>query len=81
MKSIRFYHSMICPRCHLSGLFLSQIEHEFPDVAVEKVEYFMNLGQARRDRVRGIPTLVAGERRLGGIFLTPQSIRRFLEAL
>jgi predicted DsbA family dithiol-disulfide isomerase len=81
MKTVRFYHSMICPRCHLSGLILSQIREDFPDVAVEKVEYFTNLGRARRDGVRGIPTLVAGERRLAGIFLTPKSIRRFLEGL
>lgn len=81
MKTVRFYHSMICPRCHLSGLFLSRLREEFPDVTVERVEYFTNLGRAKRDGVRAIPTLVAGERRLGGFFLTPRSIRRFLEAL
>ena len=81
MKTVRFYHSMICPRCHLSGLFLSQLRDEFPDVEIQKLEYFTNLGQARRDGVRAIPTLVAGERRLSGVFLTPKSIRRFLEAL
>jgi hypothetical protein len=72
---------MICPRCHLSGLFLSRIGSDFPEVSVEKVEYFTHLDQAKRDGVRAIPTLVAGERRLGGIFLTPKSIRRFLEAM
>ena len=81
MKTVRFYHSMICPRCHLSGLFLSQLQDEFPEVAVERVEYFTHLGQAREDGVRGIPTLVAGDRRLAGVFLTPKSIRRFLETL
>jgi hypothetical protein len=81
MKTVRFYHSMICPRCHLSALFLRRITDEFPDVAVERLEYFANLGQARQDGVRGFPTLVAGERRLAGVFLTPKSIRRFLEAL
>ena len=81
MKTVRFYHSMICPRCHVSGLILSRIRAEFPDVTVEKLEYFTHLGEAKRDGVRGIPTLVAGERRLGGVFLTPGSIRRFLEAL
>jgi glutaredoxin len=81
MKTVRFYHSMICPRCHLSAVFLSRIRDEFPEVVIEKVEYLTNLGRARRDGVRGIPTLVSGERRLGGVFLTPRSIRRFLEAL
>lgn len=81
MKTVRFYHSMICPRCHLSGVFLSRIRHEFPDVTVEKLEYFTHLAEARRDGVRAIPTLIAGERRLGGVFLTPSSIRRFMEAL
>jgi hypothetical protein len=81
MKTVRFYQSMICPRCHLSGLLLSRLRDEFPDVRVERLEYFTNLGRARRDGVRGIPTLVSGERRLAGIFLTPKSIRRFLETI
>ena len=81
MKAVRFYHSVICPRCHLSGVFLSRVGLDFPDVAIEKVEYLANLGRARGDGVRGIPTLVAGDRRLSGVFLTPKAIRRFLEAL
>jgi hypothetical protein len=72
---------MICPRCHLSGLFLTRLRDEFPDVEVERVEYFTNLRRARSDGVLAIPTLVAGERKLAGIFLTPNSIRRFLETL
>jgi hypothetical protein len=73
---------MICPRCHVSGLVLSRIRGDYPDVVVEKLEYFTHVGQAKRDGVRGIPTLVANDgRRLGGVFLTPAAIRRFLAAL
>jgi len=81
VKTVTFYHSMVCPRCHLSGLWLSGLLEEFPDVQLEKVEYLTHLGQARREGVRGIPTLVAGEHRLTGVILTRAAIRRFLESL
>ena len=79
MKTITFYHSMICPRCHMAGLSLSQLRDEFPDIVVEKVEFLTNIGRARSDGVWTIPSLVQGERKLSGYYLTKRSIRRFLE--
>ena len=81
MKTVTFYHSMICPRCHMAGLSLSQILDGFPDIKVEKVEYLTNLGRSRKDGVSSIPTLVAGDKKLSGYYLTKKRIHRFLESL
>ena len=31
MKTVTFYHSMICPRCHMAGMSLSRLLPDFPD--------------------------------------------------
>ena len=79
MTTVTFFHSMVCPRCQMAKLSLSQLGEEFPDVRVEKVEYLTNLAAAHRAGVRTIPTLVAGDRKLSGFYLTKARIRRFLE--
>ena len=81
VKTVTFYHSVICPRCKMAGLSLSQLLPDFPEVTVTKVEYLTNLRQSRRDGVRQIPTLIAGDQRLGGFYLTKKGIREFLESL
>ncbi len=81
MKSVTFYHSVICPRCQMAGLSLRQLLPEFPGVSIEKVELLTNFGRSRREGVARVPTLVAGEHRLSGIYLTKKRIRRFLESL
>ena len=81
MKTVTFYHSMICPRCHLAGLSLSSLLADFPDIEVEKVEYLANLVSSHKKGVRQIPTLMSGGKKLNGFYLTKKSIRRFLESL
>lgn len=81
MKTVTFYHSVICPRCQLAGLFLSRLLPEFPDVIVEKVEYLKNMGAARRAGVQAIPTLVSGDKKLSGALLGKRRIRQFLESI
>ena len=81
MKTVTFYHSMVCPRCHLTSLFLSGLRTEFPDIEIQKVEYLTNRGRAKKAGVRGIPTLVAGDRTLHSFLLTKGGIRRFFESL
>ena len=81
MKTVTFYHSTICPRCHIAGRSLAQLRDEFPDVVLEEVEYLANLRRARAEGVRTIPALVSGERALSGFYLTKRSIRRFLAEL
>jgi|TARA_B110000263_G_scaffold230221_1_gene224584 hypothetical protein len=65
----------------VAGLSLKQLLPEFPNVVLEKVELLTNLGRARREGVPTIPTLVAGDQRLKGFYLTKNRIRRFLESL
>jgi predicted DsbA family dithiol-disulfide isomerase len=77
-RKITFYHSMVCPRCHVSAMFLSRALKDHPDIEVTKVEFLTNGDRAKQDGVKSIPTLVAGDRKLSGVFLTPGGIRRFL---
>ncbi len=81
MKRLTFYHSMICPRCQMAGWSLSELREEFPDLVVEKVEFLTNQARARSEDVRSIPTLVSGNRRLSGFYLTKERIRGFLQSL
>ena len=81
MKKVTFYHSMICPRCHAAGFFLSQLSRDFPDVEVTRVEFLTNQKRAGEAGVRSIPALVSGEKVLTGFFLGKARIRTFLESL
>lgn len=65
----------------LAGRALASLLTEFPDVTVEKVEFLTNMGRAREAGVGFFPTLVSGDKKLGGIMLTKQNIRGFLESL
>ncbi len=81
MKRVTFYHSVVCPRCHMAGRSLSSLLPDFPDVEVERVEFLANLSGSRQAGVRSIPTLVYGDQRLDGFYLTKRRIRDFLESL
>ena len=81
MKTITFYHSVICPRCHAAGLMLSGLLREFPDIRVEKIEFLIDQKRAREDGVRSISTLVCGDRSVSGFFLGRKRIRSVLESL
>ncbi len=65
----------------MAGLSLKRLLRDFPEISVEKVEYLTNRGQAREDGVHSIPTLVSGDKKLSGFYLTKKSIREFLESL
>ena len=65
----------------MTGLSLSRVLRDFPDVEVNKVEFLKNMGRSRKAGVRTIPTLVSGGNKLSGIVLGKKSIRRFLESL
>ena len=81
MKSVTFFHSVACPRCQMASASLRRLLPDFPDIEVEKVEFLTNRAVAREAGVRSIPTMVAGDSRIGGFYLTKDRIRRFLEAL
>ena len=81
MKVVTFYHSVVCPRCHLAGFFLNQLLPGFPDVEIRKVEFLTHNADARAAGVRTIPSLVSGDRKLSGFVLTKGGIREFLSSL
>lgn len=80
-RKVVFYHSVICPRCQVSGLALRKALRAHPDVEVTKVEFLTNRDRAREAGVTSIPALVAGGRTLTGIILTPARIERFLASI
>jgi len=80
-KTVVFYHSVICPRCQLSGLALRRALRRHPDIEVTKVEFLTNMDRAKRAGVRSIPALVAEGRSLTGTVLTPTRIERFMKSL
>ena len=81
MKTVTFYHSVVCPRCRLTSLFLASLLPGYPDVRIEKVAYLGNLTSARAAGVRSIPTLVAGDQLLSGFLLSKGRLRRFLDSV
>jgi predicted DsbA family dithiol-disulfide isomerase len=80
-RKVLFYHSVVCPRCRISGFALRRALKRHPDIEVTKVEFLTNLDRARKAGVRSIPTLVAEGRSLTGIILTPARIERFLKGV
>ncbi len=78
---VTYFHSVVCPRCRVSGLALRHALRKFPDIELTKVELLTNRGRAREAGVRSIPALVAGGRTLTGIILTPGRIERFLASV
>jgi hypothetical protein len=64
----------------VTGLLLNQLETEFPEIKVEKVEYLTHLKAAHKNGVNFIPALVSGDKSLSGFLLTKNGIRRFFES-
>jgi glutaredoxin len=80
-KKVVFYHSVVCPRCHISNILLRRALRKHADVEVTKIEILKNRDRARNDGVRSFPALVAEGRILTGVVLTPGGIERFLSSL
>ncbi|MFK7864935.1 MAG: hypothetical protein AB8B95_12010 [Pseudohongiellaceae bacterium] len=81
MKSITFYHSIICPRCALARLHLKKLKKEFPDVEINAVEVLNNSSAMKADGVKQYPALVQDENVLSGFLLTRAAIRSYLTDL
>ena len=78
---VTYYHSVICPRCQMAGLFLNQLKSEFPDLRVKKIEILANQRLARSEGVKMIPSLVCGQNKLSGFYLTKKRIKKFLNSV
>lgn len=81
MKTVRFYHSAICPRCRVTSLLLGSLLRDYPGVQIERVEYFTHLQEARDEGVRSIPTLVSDDKRLTGFLVGKSKLREFLDSV
>jgi hypothetical protein len=65
----------------VTGLSLSRLLRDHPDIKLEKVEYFTNLRSARGEGVTSIPTLKSGDKQLSGFLLSKSRMREFLASL
>jgi glutaredoxin len=81
VKTITFYRSALCPRCHMAGRSLARLLPGFSDVVIDEVEILTNRSRSKADGVTTIPTLICGDRRLSGFYLTRTRIKQFLETL
>ena len=81
MKSIKFYHSIICPRCAMARRELKRLKEEFPDIEIEPIEILTNRGKMKEDGVRQFPALVYADKSLSGFILTRAAIRSYLADL
>ncbi len=58
---------------------LDKMRPEFPDLEIEEVDIIAHPRTAWKNSIRMIPTLVCGERRLSGIYLSSSQVRTFLD--
>ena len=65
----------------MTGLSLSRLLPDFPEIELEKVEYLANFRASRREGVSSIPTLKSGDKKLSGFLLTQSRIREFLDSI
>ena len=65
----------------MAGLSLTRLLPDFPELEVDNVEVSASSRGLREKGIRRLPTLVCGEKKLTGFFLTQGRIRRFLRSL
>ncbi|HFQ91157.1 MAG TPA: hypothetical protein ENK27_13880 [Desulfobulbus sp.] len=57
---------------------LDRLQPEFPSLEVKEIDIMIHPGTAWKNNIRMIPTLVCGEQRLSGIYLSTARVRSFL---
>jgi len=62
----------------LVGRELKKIQEEDPDLEVEEIDVVANPRKSWQEGIRMIPTLIKGEKKLSGVFLSSRQIRDFL---
>ncbi len=60
---------------------LARLIDDFPDISIHKVELLTNPARSLKAGIRSIPSLVADDKSLKGMFLNEKKIRHFLESL
>ncbi len=58
---------------------LDTMQPDYPDLGIDEVDIVAHPRTAWKKGIRMIPTLVCGERRLSGIYLSSTQVRAFLE--
>lgn len=64
---LKYYKSIICPRCIPTSRFLKYIRKKYPNVEIEEIEVLKNMREARKEGIRSIPTIIIGKKRYIGM--------------
>jgi hypothetical protein len=80
-RTVTFYHSVVCPPCRLTSLFLRSLLADYPGVRSERVELLTNQKAAHDAGVRSISAFVSGGQRLSGLLISRSRLRRFLDVV
>ncbi|RLA89725.1 MAG: hypothetical protein DRG20_04270 [Deltaproteobacteria bacterium] len=64
---IKYYKSIICPRCIPTNRFLKSIREKFPEIVIEEIEVLKNMKAAKKDGIGSIPSIIIGNRVYRGV--------------
>ena len=64
---VKYYKSIICPRCISTSRFLNGIKKRYPSIEIEEIEVLKNMRETKKAGIRSIPTIVIGDKRYQGI--------------
>lgn len=62
----------------MAGRALAELEREFPDLDITKIDVTLHPMKAWQEGVRMIPCLADGDKKLSGILLSKDKIRTFI---
>lgn len=78
---ITLYKSSLCLRCHFTRKALEELVADRSDITLEYVDVLSSPRRMVNDGIRMIPALVCGDKRLSGIWLGRDQLKKYLDQL
>ncbi len=75
---IQYYKSVVCPRCWPVSYELEKLKKQNPELEIEYIEIFTNMGRTKADGVMGIPTLIMNGKLFTSHMPKGSEIRKFV---
>lgn len=76
---IKFYRSLLCPRCYMAGRYLREIAGEDPTLSITEIEFTTQPITSWRRGIHMIPALQIEGQILCGIYLSKIQIMDFVQ--
>ena len=77
-KEIIFVSAPFCPKCVRIKRWLKELSKTNPEVDIIRINIALNAKEARKHKIRTIPSLIVGEEMLDG-WIKEEEYRRALE--